>query len=175
MFTYLSGCHLICHTVPLLCSVLARDICRQLSFGSISYSKQLPFQSSGTPDVAHALSPLPLHPAVSHPSPHWLSPTNLQSELDSQLEPSQAWFLSFIALSLGKGASRQSQDPTTVNPCLGSLHTSGFAVSTTSFLKLAPACHMICISQASPIENSAYFLTDLQQPGLSQTLLHAHE
>lgn len=105
-----------------------------------------------------SLSPLPLYPVVSHTSPHWLSPTNLQSELDPLLEPSQTWFMSLITLSLGKGASRQSQGPTTMHPCLGSLHTPSFALSIISFLKLgASACHTICIRSASPVENPAPF------------------
>lgn len=94
------------------------------------------FHSLETPGVACALSPLPLHPVVSPTSPRWL--TNPQSELQPQLESSQACFLSLITLSPGKGASRQSQGPTTVHPCLGSLHTPSFALSITSFLKLAP-------------------------------------
>lgn len=84
--------------------------------------------------MAWVLSPLPHHPVASHASPHWLSPADLQSELDPQLEPSQAWFLSLTTLSLGKSASRQSQGAKTVHPCLGSLH---FALPIASLLQLA--------------------------------------
>lgn len=128
--------------------------------------------------MAHALCPLPHHPAVSHTSPNWLSPTNLQSELDPQSEPSPAWFLSLITLSLDKGCQQTELRSYDSAPLPGLTSQLKVCPVHHQFSEAcpavgAPACYTICISPASPIENSAHFLTDLQQPGLSQTLLHA--
>lgn len=119
--------------------------------------------------MVHALS-LASSPIVPHTCPHWICPTNLQPVLDPQLEHSQAWCLSHITRSLGKGASRQSQGSMTTHPCLGFLPTPKLCPVHPQLLEAcpaveAPACHTVW--------RSPFLTADSDQA--RQSPLHVHQ